>query len=598
MKYFSNDNVKKYYVNNRIPILGMIFFSMLSLIWLSNSTVNVPVMDYWRYINELTEKVYRGGFSFVDMWVSMGGHREGLHYLFTALNISYFGMNALIGIYGGLFVNTITIILIYIYYNRKIISIGKRQILKKILFLLIPLALFSFNQWEIYTLEFSFSFALRRILYLIAFILIEKMILNYEVIKKYTFEVSIFLLIIMLFMSGGYLAAFIGAILFSFIIDIVLNYKEDKTRFGKCLIITSVMILGLIIYMHGLSGVSGEGQSINNLINGIFNGSLFKGVFIMLGASVLDSRIGETFGVTKIFASSGFIIFLIYLLSLCIYFSKKMWKRTYLPLFLMAYTGINILTIYYARGMFGVEYLSASRYSCETIMGIIGVCYILIEYAINIEFNIIKENRKKVVLYGISIISIVLIVLSLVFSYIVEFLGASQRKDYQNNLVNIMLNIDDYSNEQLAVFQANDPEQVRNGVYLMKKYKLGVFKDFDYEKFGEVVGSTLEKSKKLSGIWDDNWLANESRIKISTGENGSIYIKGYYPFELTNNLKGTIYINNVPNEFVIDKSNFELEFSAPKKEIVEVKIKSDFERQASESDLRKVSFILNTLSGK
>lgn len=38
-----------------------------------------------------------------------------------------------------------------------------------------------------------------------------------------------------------------------------------------------------------------------------------------------------------------------------------------------------------------------------------------------------------------------------------------------------MHNINDISDEQLSGFQSN-PNLVRNGVALMKKYKLGVFK--------------------------------------------------------------------------------------------------------------------------
>ncbi len=599
MKECSFGKVRNYYDDNRVPILGVAIISIISVIWLSNSTANVPIMDYWRDINELTEKVFRGEFSFNDMWTSLAGHRGGFAYLFIALNIRYLGMNTLIGIYLGLFVNIITSILLYIYYKKKVLCLEKNEKLKKILFLLVPIALFSFNQWEIYTLAFSFSFALRRLLYFITFLIIEKIILKYDSIKKYMFEILIYLLVIMLFMSGGYLPAFIGSILFCFIINTVLNFKQSKKISKQYLIITCVMILGLIIYMKDLAGISENGQSIMNLVKGIFNGSLFKGIFIMLGSSVIDSLSGDKFGTIRVFVSSGFIVFLIYLLSLWIYFSKKMWERTYIPLFLMAYTGINIIVIYYARsGIHGIEYLSSSRYSCETILGVIGVMHILIEHVLTTDFKFIKEKRKAFILCIASIMSLLILITTLLSSYAEEFLFASYRKNYQNTLVDMMLNIDDYTDAELSVFQANKPEQVRNGIYLMKKYKLGVFRNFDNEKYSQIIGSTLEKSKKISGIWNDGWLAKESKIKIATRQDGKIFIKGYYPFEITDSLTVTIYVNDIAHKFKIDQQNFNLEVSAPKNDIVTLKFYCDFEQQASKLDSRMVTFILNRLEAK
>ena len=46
---------------------------------------------------------------------------------------------------------------------------------------------------------------------------------------------------------------------------------------------------------------------------------------------------------------------------------------------------------------------------------------------------------------------------------------------YDDKLIEIMLNIDNYSDDDLAGFQAQSPQQVREGVEIMKQYHLGVF---------------------------------------------------------------------------------------------------------------------------
>lgn len=458
--------IKNYYDYNRLPIWMILIIFILSVVWISCSTANVPVMDFWRYICDLTTKVFRGEFSFSDMWQTMGGHREGFAYLLIALNIRYLHLNLSLWIYIGLILTLISCIFLYNYYKKVIITDYNRNgsyDISKILFFIIPLVLFCFNQWEIFTLAFSFSFALRRALYLLMFVLMEKVIFNYNSIKKYMFEIIVLLLFIMLFISGGYLPAFVGAIIFCFILDSIFNYREKGFVPKQYCFITLVIVFSMIVYSLGLSGVPQDTDILN-----IFSVELIKGILIMLGSSVVDTSYVDNLGINfSIYI--GIIILVIYLFALFLYFYTKMWKKTYVPIMLILYSGINIFIINFARASkFGSSYLSSSRYSYETIMGIIGVSCILIRYMLSVNF---KTKKSKVSIVLIGIISIMLL-----SSYVAEFRMAKFRKSYQNNLIDIMYNIDSYSDDELSVFQANEPEQVRNGVKLMRDYNLGVFK--------------------------------------------------------------------------------------------------------------------------
>lgn len=580
-----------YYNYNRTPIWGTIILFLISVIWLSNSIAEVPIMDFWRYINDLTEKVFMGEFSFNDMWSTMGGHREGFAYLMIAFNIRYLKLNLNLWTYLGSFVTLVTCVAIYAYYNKSVI-IGDIKIdkVKKILFLFFPFILFSFNQWEIYTLPFAFSFTLRRLFYLIMFFLIEKIILDYDSVKKYNFEIVVFLLFLVLFISGGYLPALIGAIVFCFLLDSVLNYKDRKYIPKRYIILTLIMMIGLIIYTIGLSGINENGQEIKNM----FSLDLFKGIFIMLGSSIVDTLFADRYGINLVLFI-GIIVSLIYLISLILFFHKKMWRYTYLPILLIVYSGINILVIYFARaGIYGIGYLISSRYSCETICGIIGIVYILI-YTFIDEYSNLEKNKFIDVT---RLIGLTLIFLILSASYSAEYAFSSNRKEYMKNLIVMMKNIEDYTDEDLEVFQANDPVMVRNGIKLMKKYNLGIFKYENNEVSSNNIGYKTTDFKKIYGIWDDSWIAPKSKFKIETKEKGMVICRGYYPYNITEGLTGNIYINGTPTKFTIDNNNFIIEVMAEKNSIVDVEIVCDFKDEVSNGeDLREKSFVLVDLEG-
>ena len=78
---------------------------------------------------------------------------------------------------------------------------------------------------------------------------------------------------------------------------------------------------------------------------------------------------------------------------------------------------------------------------------------------------------KKIICYG----SALFISIGIFLTDYKEIKIQNYRKIYCDNLINMMLNIEEYSDDELAVFQAGDPNLVRDGVELMKKYKLGIF---------------------------------------------------------------------------------------------------------------------------
>lgn len=139
-------------------------------------------------------------------------------------------------------------------------------------------------------------------------------------------------------------------------------------------------------------------------------------------------------------------------------------------LFLYVFNVIGLIELG-RLGSFDLSYLRTSRYVCESGMGLVAAIYILcIIY--NYKGSLKQKNVDK---RNIVVLSIFLLIgLFYIKSYSIEYRTAPFRKEYDNELVKKIDNIEHYKDEELTAFQA-DPFYVRNGVKIMKKHKLGQF---------------------------------------------------------------------------------------------------------------------------
>lgn len=108
-------------------------------------------------------------------------------------------------------------------------------------------------------------------------------------------------------------------------------------------------------------------------------------------------------------------------------------------------------------------------------MGIISDVIILSFYLSKSKIVFVKRKIMSYFLIGI-------LCLGTFYADITELKISKYRKIYYDNLIEMMLNLDDYTDDELTPFQAQMPEQVRNGVMLMKKYRLGIFYNIDMER--------------------------------------------------------------------------------------------------------------------
>lgn len=147
-------------------------------------------------------------------------------------------------------------------------------------------------------------------------------------------------------------------------------------------------------------------------------------------------------------------------------------------------------------------------------------------------------------------------------------------------------------------------EQGRDGdfyYYHFKKDDAGSLKVSNDEPFTSILktaGTTLETANIEYGVHSDGWVEPEAKIQIATGDEGIILLKGYYNQGITGD--DIIYVyqgEKLLSKYVISGHNVEFEIPYMPNSTADLTIKCNFFFEANPPDIRKLSFILDELSG-
>lgn len=93
---------------------------------------------------------------------------------------------------------------------------------------------------------------------------------------------------------------------------------------------------------------------------------------------------------------------------------------------------------------------------------------------------------------------------------------------------------------------------------------------------------------------DDQWVGETCAFYIRTGEQGLIKLDIYYPFEITGNEIGHIFIDGIASkDYTLVARNTLIQLQTTPDETHYVTIVNDFYREPDQTDARKLSFVLN-----
>ncbi len=458
--------VKEFLAENSFFVFILCLACAGMWIYASTASSNVPIMDYWRYLVVLVDKSYMGGLSFNDIYTNNGVHRSPLDISLFLLNIKLFHWNTQIAMYLSVFLLLIASIVVL----RELKRLSGNNMLFIVLGVLSVLIIFSLAPYELISQEFAFSSAVRLLCYLHICILTNRLLKSFgDQYKKENWLVCLYYLF-MIDIIGG---AFSIGLAIALIMVILFDYQLKRARkivvtSKNYIVLIFGILLGMFFYLYNLDVSSGTETSDIGLLQTIF--MFFKGLCIVCGSSIL----GE-YTPTVMIIGLGVVVLVVHVLSLALYLYKKMYDETYVPGIMYAYSCGFYGMIFMGRSGYGIGYLSASRYTRDASYALIADIIVII-LLFKHEF---KEIRVKRAINVYAVLVIIMFYLGIASIDAKEMYIAHHRKDYCNELITMMQDLSSYSDEELGAFQANNPQQVRDGVEIMKKYKLGIFHYLD-----------------------------------------------------------------------------------------------------------------------
>lgn len=462
----------------------LLLFFTAYIFYLRRTTADIPYMDTIRHIELYVRDFFNGTLSLGDLWRAQMEHRLFGQIIFFLINVNFFHLNTLVEVYGCAVFILISCVVAYLTYYKFFSREFDQNQNYKYYFPLIIVLLFSWNQWELITLSISSSIFFRIILLLITFAMADNIVSsNYQKKSVFYLLFSLVLTFLILGFAGGSYPAVIISLFLILLLGIILKKNNRKNSkiwmiFG---VLTFLFFILVFLYMYNIgegnvatyTSTSERLMGIINIFTKDFVNAVKFGLLYFAGSFVSITIFAER---TPLIISMliGAIVVLFYALGIFLFIKIKLYKKTIYPILLILYNFLMMAMIMLARLSFGYQYAMSSRYTTDSVLGLIGLLWIFIYY-IESKRKITKKKSEQIIV-ALSYTIMITILLSQATIYLEEWRMGPYRKHNFQYLQQIALNIDNYSDDQLAPFQAN-AKQVRIAVAIMKEYQLSVFRN-------------------------------------------------------------------------------------------------------------------------
>ncbi len=539
-------NLFDYIRNRKILFLILFIQLLLIIIYIYNSTENIVYQDGLAPVNiNLIEKFYAGKLYFNDLWKEYNGINIFGGLFITLVNVVFFRLNTRFEMLLAVFFMFITSLVMFDYFRKLVKKIVSNKIVQ-ISFGLIIFIYFSLNQWE----NFVFNGGSMHIMTILPFVL---MMIFYDKFIQSKFRIKnvfnyLLIVIFSILLGGQYTFGLVVSLLTGIFLKKIFDKKNNFDYKKSIFSIVIFIIIYLLFYLSALNNNVATGSSgVLNLFNDPI--SSLKFIFLTFSGTLIGVDLFNRLNMgINLGSLIGLIVVLTYLYALILYFKSKMSKKTIVPLVMVIYSIVTVGIIFVSRFSYGIGYGLTSRYTTSTMLGLIG-CFIIFLYSL---FS--KRYFKKIKIISLNnfpIIVIFLFILICQFLTIVnEWIISPHRKVFYEKLEVMALNLDNYSKEDLSLFQAKNIDYIFNAFAVFKKYELNVFSE-------NVYLSKQNGMIKLSGWYNDGWIGKSAEAKIISGQDGFLSIDVYIPVETFSKVyENALVLQIFINETKIKEINF------------------------------------------
>ena len=335
-----------------------------------------------------------------------------------------------------------------------------------------------------------------------------------------------------------------------------------------------------------------------NSSTAVLSGGLFKlsslldmpcGLLAFCGNMVLGySAVADGLVSDRTYMIIGALVLIIILYAAILYFHKKMYDVTFLPLLLMGYSFSVFVMV--SVGRHSGMWLSNPWYHLHTVPALVAAVWI-IAWSIA-KCPAVRAKIKWTAIFFILLCSMLGTVIGVKRApYEKEWDLSKQPYFFAESIDE--LPVDDNGYTPLL----HSPEVTMQSIETMKKYNLSIYRYWNsYEKMCEERGD-VEKIEKVEGVYDDGWMGKEAIYKVYTKDRDLIILDGYYNEEITGNEEIEIKIDEeTVLRYVISDSSFQIEIPVKKNTVSTMRILAPFAKQADPPDIRILGFIIQNIA--
>ena len=583
MRMFSR---KQLYRHGIFALLFLMIF-VWTFLYLLRTSADVPFMDYYQK-STFIRHAMDGSLSLSDFWNTASVHKNPVSGALFFLNLKLFHWNALVSVYVGLALSVLTVLLLYAWLRRY--ARAADDIPLQIAGGLLALTVLCFGQWAIVTNEFSSIFSLRVLVFMCVlyaadrFFLREKKRLATALLLGVGVSLS-FILIGQMYFFGVFVAVCCAAV-FQYCVDRS-AYRRRGTGILYALVV-SCMLVGLLVYFYGVDfsgegGLSGSSSSpLSSLLSMLMDGTFLRSVCVAISSSLFQT---DTITSWTYILGGGYLA--LTLVSVGLYFWKKLYRRSLFPLMLVLYSAVNIVMFMYSRiHRFGLPGMAVSRYIIDTKLLHIGmICIWCMLFGV--------RKRRSIWAYSLAPVFVLLLAAVTIASNGNQYHIGPYRKAAFQYTRSCMLFADQMADEDLSINQAHSAATFRETVKVMKQYSLGVFRND-----AEEIGSTLDTVLIAGHYWTDHWMGKHVYICIRTGEEGTLHWTMYNPREDYAGKTFSISCEGEENQVEVGSGMFEFDLPVPASATVTLKVDLSELAAPIGGDSRGLSLVLRGLTAQ
>jgi hypothetical protein len=334
---------------------------------------DVAFMDTLRFLSYF-DASERGERSIWSTW-NQGQHRGLLPQTFVYLNAKYFGFNVYYAaLSAGVFIALTYVVVIWDILRHRVAPVGTCESWWFALSVCMTVvALFSFSNWELYSLDVGSALFLKNLIFVIFWFFVSR--LSATSSSTFRFALMVAGPCIVMLIAFGWAFPFVGATVVAVIV--VNGFERIKASTGLVALL-GLLIISLVAYV--LAGALGaltvaprnfdqQNAGLNNFVSAIFLafGSIFVGIE--------TSSVYKPLMVLQGLGAGACIVGIGFLLADSLKFNGRPISQ-FLPMALLIYGVIDLVLVAFARGRFEPTSAMASRYFSDFCFIPIGVVWL------------------------------------------------------------------------------------------------------------------------------------------------------------------------------------------------------------------------------